>query len=886
MKAYTTKGSVTCCTLLAFIFTVLNSCSVLGQVEQKQVLTKEQYSLWSSLQANAISDNGRWTSYSVHYESGIDTLFVSATEGAKRFSYPKGSKATFSGSEWFACLKDKNRLVILSLTTGEEQIIDNVVDFEFSADGRNLVWVQKKVGRLQDLGIIELGHKNVTQLNNVGVFSFKDDFSALAYSNEREGSSTLRIISLNDQLLPLTTLQLNDNVSRIVWQNNGKSIAFALHPSKSSATSAAADIQLGYYVLDQKKMYILDPKGTPGFPKDKRIVFNSASQLNISEDGLRILFQLVPIVMTELYSAPDVEIWHGDDSRIYTERKMNGNPKDKAKPWVWYPQTDTLLDFMPHETSVLLSGNQKLALSSNTESCGPQFKYDADRDYYLTDLTNGSRKLILPCHSGHSLYTFMSPSGKYIAYFKDGNWFSYDISNNIHRNLTKDAGVAFYDQNDDKAGAPDVYIFAGWTKDDTHIIVYDQYDLWQISTDGTSTKRLTAGRAEAIEYRLASKNIRKKPHAFFAVQDPTVIDLNTPLLLEASSSMESKQGYFMLEKGKVTPLVFDSKNIYMLLQSALKDCFVYIEETYALAPRLIFKKHKKQKAKIIFQSNPQQAKYFWGSNRTITYSNKSGKKLNGLLYYPTDYVEGRKYPMIVQVYERQHYLKNRYIQPSLNNGDGINITNYVMDGYFVLLPDIVYEVGSPGDSALDCVSAAVQEVQKLGIVDLARIGLTGHSLGGYETTYIIAKSKLFAVAVGGASQTDLVSCYLTVGEAYKRPEFWRFEDYTNRMGKMLFEDMDNYIYNSPVFNASTITTPLLLWTGDKDGIVAPKQSMELYLALRRLGKKVALLRYRDEYHSLSDSRKQVDLTLKIADWFNYYLKEGSPKLWMEANANP
>jgi dipeptidyl aminopeptidase/acylaminoacyl peptidase len=238
------------------------------------------------------------------------------------------------------------------------------------------------------------------------------------------------------------------------------------------------------------------------------------------------------------------------------------------------------------------------------------------------------------------------------------------------------------------------------------------------------------------------------------------------------------------------------------------------------------------------------------------------------------------------VYERQHYLKNRYIQPSLNNGDGINITNYVMDGYFVLLPDIVYEVGSPGDSALDCVSAAVQEVQKLGIVDLARIGLTGHSLGGYETTYIIAKSKLFAVAVGGASQTDLVSCYLTVGEAYKRPEFWRFEDYTNRMGKMLFEDMDNYIYNSPVFNASTITTPLLLWTGDKDGIVAPKQSMELYLALRRLGKKVALLRYRDEYHSLSDSRKQVDLTLKIADWFNYYLKDGSPKLWMEANANP
>ena len=202
------------------------------------------------------------------------------------------------------------------------------------------------------------------------------------------------------------------------------------------------------------------------------------------------------------------------------------------------------------------------------------------------------------------------------------------------------------------------------------------------------------------------------------------------------------------------------------------------------------------------------------------------------------------------------------------------------------MPDILYELGSPGDSALECVSAGVEEVLKLKVINPSRIGLTGHSFGGYETTYIVGKSKLFAAAVGGAAQTDLVSCYLGVSDGYKKPEFWRFEDYSNRMGKTLFEDWDNYIYNSPVSNAGKIETPLLLWTGDKDGSVAPTQSMELYLALRRLEKEVVLLRYKEESHSITNELKQMDLTLKILDWFNHYLKDMPSQSWMKANANP
>ena len=106
------------------------------------------------------------------------------------------------------------------------------------------------------------------------------------------------------------------------------------------------------------------------------------------------------------------------------------------------------------------------------------------------------------------------------------------------------------------------------------------------------------------------------------------------------------------------------------------------------------------------------------------------------------------------------------------------------------------------------------------------------------------------------------------------------------MGKTLYADWSNYIYNSPITNAGNIETPLLLWTGDKDGSVSPKQSMEMYLALRRLEKKVLLLQYTNESHSITEERKQIDLTTKILDWFNYYLKDEPVKIWMLPNVNP
>lgn len=873
------------CASLLLIF-VLAACSVMGQVKQKRVLKKEDYAMWSSLRTNAISFDGKWASYGVYYESGKDTLFLISTDSTKKYIYPSGKNPTFCGSKWFACITADNILELISLRSGAKYMFKNITHFEFSGDEKLMVFASKKSNQLQDLSIFNLESEFITKLGAVSSYILNTDLTSLAYSLCQNDAYFLTILSLNKNLEKLAELPVNGRVSSVVWQDNGKSVAFSVLAANNLSSLVKAYTKIGYYILKNKKITYLEPSVTKGFPQGKKIVFDYPSQLSISDDGLRILFKIAPITKTDLYSSADVEIWNGSDTHIYEERKMMGNLKDWLKTYVWYPDTNNLLNFMLESSTTKVSTNLKVALSADSESCGPQFKYDSDKTYFITDLTNGLRKEILNCHTSHPLHTYLSPEGKYIAYFKNGDWYSYDIKNDMHRNLTEDSGVCFYDEHDDKAGEKDVYALAGWSEDDKHIFVYDEYDLWQISTNGTDKKRVTNGREKKIEYRLNTTNWQLKSQTFVYAKRSSTINLGESLLFETKDYSNSIQGFSVLERNKLRSLLFREKNVSMIIKSAVNDGSIFIEETYEDAPKLVFKKNQNEKSKILFQSNPQQSNYFWGYNRIVNYTTASGINLKGLLYYPVNYVDDTKYPMLVQIYQQQFYLKNRYIPPTLVNSNGINITNYVTEGYFVFLPDIIYEVGSPGDSALECVSAGVEEVLKLGVVDSSKIGLTGHSFGGYETTYIIGKSNLFAAAVGGAAQTDLVSCYLSVSDGYKRSEFWRFEDYSNRMGKTLYADWSNYIYNSPITNAGNIETPLLLWTGDKDGSVSPKQSMEMYLALRRLEKKVLLLQYTNESHSITEERKQIDLTTKILDWFNYYLKDEPVKIWMLPNVNP
>ena len=267
------------------------------------------------------------------------------------------------------------------------------------------------------------------------------------------------------------------------------------------------------------------------------------------------------------------------------------------------------------------------------------------------------------------------------------------------------------------------------------------------------------------------------------------------------------------------------------------------------------------------------------------YTNSAGVRLKSVLYYPANYDASKKYPMVVEIYELQSSLLHNYVNPTERNQDGINVANLTSKGYFVLRPDIVYGKGNPGVSAADCTIAATNEVVRREMVDSSRIGLAGHSFGGYEVNFIITQTSLFAAAVSGCGIADVPAHYLSIGWNLGKPEIFRFENQQWRMGKSLFDDWDGYQRNSPVRHAAKITTPLLLWTGEDDRQVHYHQSIAFYLALKRLNKKQILLVYPKEEHNMEQPKNQRHLTVHIEDWFDYFLKGDRSKEWISRGIN-
>lgn len=140
---------------------------------------------------------------------------------------------------------------------------------------------------------------------------------------------------------------------------------------------------------------------------------------------------------------------------------------------------------------------------------------------------------------------------------------------------------------------------------------------------------------------------------------------------------------------------------------------------------------------------------------------------------------------------------------------------------------------------------------------------------------------MFAAVVASGAITDLNSFYYTVGQQSGKPNMWRFKTYQWNMDKAPYEIPTQYDQNSPIRFADKVQTPVLLWTGKDDQIVDPKQSIEFYLALRRASKKSIMLLYPKENHLLSIPENQKDITLKMMQWFDYFLKDDISTNWIK-----
>jgi dipeptidyl aminopeptidase/acylaminoacyl peptidase len=282
--------------------------------------------------------------------------------------------------------------------------------------------------------------------------------------------------------------------------------------------------------------------------------------------------------------------------------------------------------------------------------------------------------------------------------------------------------------------------------------------------------------------------------------------------------------------------------------------------------------------KQLTRTNPFQAELAWGHAELLGYTTDAGHDLQAILVYPAGFEEGQRYPLILYQYERLSDGLHEYDVPS--EREYYDFQTWSQQGYFVLMPDIVYEPGRPGPSALDAVEHALDAAVATGHVDAERMGLIGHSWGGYQAAYLPTRTNRFAAAVAGAPITNFLSFMGAIHWNGGLPETGHWETGQARMAVPYWQDLEGHLESSPANFITDLETPMLLMHGDADGVVDFRQSLELYNYGRRAGKQIALLVYPGADHGLRDESQQVDYHRRIIQWFDHYLKGVPAAKWI------
>ena len=266
----------------------------------------------------------------------------------------------------------------------------------------------------------------------------------------------------------------------------------------------------------------------------------------------------------------------------------------------------------------------------------------------------------------------------------------------------------------------------------------------------------------------------------------------------------------------------------------------------------------------------QLAQLKLGEVKDFDFVNSEGTEIKGFYYLPPDFDPGRKYPLIVNYYggtsPTSRVFESRYpmhvyaalgyviyiLQPSGSTGFGQKFSALHVNTWGIRSSD-------------DIIEGTKKFIQEHSFIDEKKIGCIGASYGGFMTMHLQTKTDLFAAAVSHAGISS-ISSYWGVG-------YWGYS-YSGvaSADSYPWNNHDLYINQSPLFNADKINTPLLLLHGASDTNVPPGESMQIYTALKILGKTVEFIRVRGEDHHILTYDRRLQWNESIFAWFEKWLK--------------
>ena len=493
-------------------------------------------------------------------------------------------------------------------------------------------------------------------------------------------------------------------------------------------------------------------------------------------------------------------------------------------------------------------------------------------DVYLLDLKTGKPKKVLE-HWGNQ--ASMSPGGKYVLHFDErtGHWLSYRVADGARLNLTEKVGAKFQQENN-SPDLPGAYGTGGWTANDASVLLYDEFDIWEVKADGSGARMVTGGegRKQNVVFRYRSLDPEEQ-----------VVPTNKPVFLSAVNDRTRATGFYRLPSlgSSSTPekIVMLDKAFGALTKAKNADTVVFTLSRTEEFPDLWVSDTSFKDMKKVSNANPQQAEYVMGRSELIEYVNADGKTLRAILTKPENFDPSKKYPLMVYIYEELTQGLHSYSAP--NVGTSVNIPRYVSNGYVVLRPDIVYETGYPGQSAEKCVIPAVNTVLAMGFIDPKRVGIQGHSWGGYQITYLITRTNMFAAVEAGASVVNMISAYGGIRWGTGMSRAFQYEKTQSRIGAPPWDAPLQFIENSPIFWVKKVQTPYLTIHNDEDDAVPWEQGIEWISAMRRLGKEAYMFTFNGERHGLRSRDNMKYWTVHMDEFFDHYLLGKPRPEWMD-----
>ncbi|MDX1645952.1 MAG: prolyl oligopeptidase family serine peptidase [Longimicrobiales bacterium] len=850
----------------------------------------------------AFSDDSRWLAYAI----GVSE---EEREAARERDRP---------------VRDK--LGLLDLETGERTVREEVASFAFSDDGRYLAMRRYKPEEKESAGVDvivrDLADGTQMLFGNVSEMAWQDEGTLLALAIDADDQIGNGVSLYDPSTGRVQVLETEEATYReLTWREEADDLV-VYRTRVDEAFEDTAHVVLAWTGLegDRPGERVLDPQENAAFPATMRVVEHRSPRW--SDDGTTVFVGIQerrpkpddpcapedgdPAQETgtegrgggepegdqeggdeedgsapecdDEEEAPGVEIWHTlDVDPVPQQRVRERRLRQENHLAAWHVEDGGFVqlgDELTEETFLVADGASVVGFDETPYDEHAMFRQQF-ADLYVIDPRTGGKTLVedrIPGLGG------LSPEGGYVLWFEGEDWFAHDLEAGVTRNITEDVPSVFVnlDVTPTREQMPP-FGTGGWVEGDRAVLLNDEWDVWEVSPDGSGARRLTDGAEEEVRYRVTPMDRDGEDDGFGPEER---------LYYTVYGEWTKKAGYAAAERGdEPETLVWDDKSFggfFGRLQKAEDaDVFVFRQEAYDDSPDYFVAGPDLEDPRQVTDTNPFQEDYAWGRTELVDYENEWGRRLQGVLTYPADYQPGRSYPMIVYQYELLSQGMHQYQVPDPTRYYNQQI--WAQSGYFVFRPDIVYRDRRPGQSNVETIRPAVAAaLSHEPDIDEEALGLIGHSWGGYQTTYFVTQDDLFAAAVAGAPLTNLMSMYLSFYWNSGGTDARIFEISQGRMQVPWWEDYASYEANSPVHHIQNMETPLLMMFGTNDGAVEYNQGVEFYNAARRLGKEMVLLSYEGENHGLAQEPNQLDYQRRIMEWFGHYLKGEPAPDWIES----